>query len=106
MAPVRKGNCGLRVYEGQIKEFGMGTLEHVLPSVNSREELLRQFGSPQYVAEHWSTGELMSTTFVYARGIRLHFDEWDQVLSFVNVDDSLTYGDHAEWGIPRNLFNK
>lgn len=72
---LRYGEYGLRVYEGHIKEFGIGSLEQILDSVTSREEVIRQFGVPQYAVELWDTGELMSTTFGYQRGIRLFLDD-------------------------------
>jgi len=50
---------------------------------------MQHFGLPEHIEDHWDTGELMSTTFSYTRGLRIQFDQWDQYVRSIYVGDAL-----------------
>lgn len=103
---VRYGGYGLRVRQGRIVEFHISCLPNTFVGVHSRSATIQRFGQPEQVDEGWDTGELMWTYFVYARGIRLLFDEWDHFINAVNVGDSLAYDERGQRKLPESVFDE
>lgn len=103
---VRYGRYGLRVRQGKIVEFHISCLPNTFAGIHSHSAVIQCFGHPEQVDEWWDTGELMWTDFVYARGIRLHFDEWDHFIIAVNVGDLLTYDEQGRRKPPEPIFDE
>jgi hypothetical protein len=48
------------------------------------------FGRAGIVQEHVSTGEVLSTDFIYRdRRLRVQFDEWDHIITSINIGETL-----------------
>ncbi|WP_147287883.1 hypothetical protein [Nocardia pseudobrasiliensis] len=80
------------VKDGIIVGFALtgdrrGHLAH-FAHLNSYDEFLAVFGSPDQVEEHWDTGELMSYSNHYWASRKMaSWDCWDERLSLVNLGD-------------------
>jgi hypothetical protein len=88
------GGCKYRVARGRIVEFGV----HDGPTLGRfrslpKSEILALFGPPDLVEERELYGDPSRTDFVYTRGIRIGYDDWDGVVDLINLGESLLFPD-------------
>lgn len=101
---LRYGPYGFRVRLGRIVEFHFRAPD-AFERVRSHADVLAHFGEPIRVNSQVDTGEVMWSEFVYARGVRVLFDEWDARVSAVNVGEGLQFGAHGHPKVPESLFD-
>lgn len=86
---LRYSEYGFRIRNGAIVEFHINCAPSGCLDLRTTQAVMQHFGLPEHIEDHWDTGELMSTTFSYTRGLRIQFDQWDQYVRSIYVGDAL-----------------